>query len=42
MKFKKKHKEKKRPKNRLFARENKLMITTGDVGGGMGEIGEGD
>ena len=39
------NKEKKKedkPKNRLLTIENKLMVTRGEVGGGMGEIGEGD
>ena len=31
-----------KPKNRLFTTENKLMVSRIEVGGEMGEIGEGD
>ena len=34
--------ERDKPRNRLLTIENKLMDTRGEVGGGMGEIGEGD
>ena len=34
--------ERGKPRNRLFAIENKLMVTRGEVGRGMGEIGDGD
>lgn len=37
------NKEKKRQtKNQLFTIENKLIVTRGEGGGGMGEIGEGN
>ena len=35
-------KERGKPRNRLLTIENKLMVTRGEVGGGMGEIGDGD
>ena len=35
-------KERDKPKNRLLTVENKLMVVTGNVGEGMGEITEGD
>ena len=31
-----------KPRNRLLTIENKLMVTREEVGGGMGEIGDGD
>ena len=34
--------ERDKPRNRLLTIENKLMVTRGEVGGGMGEIGDGD
>ena len=43
MEFKKqKQRKKETNKKRLLNTENKLMVTRGEVGGGMGEIGEGD
>ena len=40
----KQREKKKRDKsrNRLLTIENKLMVTRGEVGGGMGETGDGD
>ena len=35
-------KKKDKSRNRLLAIENKLMVTRGEVGGGMGEIDDGD
>ena len=32
----------KRDKKRLLNIENKVMVTRGEVSGGMGDIGEGD
>ena len=40
--FKKWAKEKDKPRNRLLTTENKLMVTSGEVGGEMGKIDEGD
>ena len=31
-----------KPRNRFLTIENKLMVTRGEVGGEMGEIGDGD
>ena len=31
-----------KPRNRLLTIENNLMVTGGEVGGKMGEIGEGN
>ena len=48
MEFKEKKKErtrereKKNPRNVLLTTENKLMVTRWEVGGAMGEIGDGD
>ena len=36
------NKKRERQKNRLLNIENKLMVTGGEVGGGMGEVDEGD
>ena len=35
-------KKREKPKNRPLTIENKLMVTRGEVGGGMGEISDGD
>ena len=37
-----KEKERDKPRNILLTIENKLMVTRGEVGGQMGEIGDGD
>jgi len=44
VKFKKQNKQNKRdkPKYQHLVVENKLMVTRGEVGRGMGEVGEGD
>jgi len=34
--------ERDKPRNKLLTTENKLMVTRGEVSGGMGEIGDGD
>ena len=34
--------DKYKPRNRLLTIENKLVFTRGEVGGSMGEIGDGD
>ena len=34
--------EKSKPRNIPLATENKLMVTRGEMGGGIGEIGDGD
>ena len=31
-----------KPRDRLLTLENKLMVTKGEVDGGIGEIGDGD
>ena len=31
-----------KPRNRLLARENKLLVTRGEMGEGMDELGDGD
>ena len=38
----KKEREREKPRNRPLTVENKLMVTRGEVGGGTGEIGDGD
>jgi len=35
-------KERGKPRNRLVTVESKLIVTIGEVGGRMGEIGDGD
>ena len=42
MELKKQNKEKDKPENKLLTRENKLMVTRGEVCGGMGKISEGN
>ena len=37
-----KERERHKPRNRPLTIENKLMATRGEVGGEMGEIGDGD
>ena len=34
-------KERDKPRKRFLTLENKVMVTRGEVGGGMGEIGDG-
>ena len=41
-KGKKRERERGKPRNGLLTIENKLMVIRGDVGGEMGEIGDGD
>ena len=36
-----KERERDKSRNRLLTRENTLMVTRGEVGGGMGEMGVG-
>ena len=38
----KREREREKPRNRLLIIENKQMVTRGEVGGGMYEIGERD
>lgn len=40
--FKKENEQRKKTKNRPLTIENKLVVTWGEMGGEMGEIGEGD
>ena len=42
MEFKKQNKGKERPRNRLLTAENKLIITGGEMGGGILKTGDGD
>ena len=42
MEFKNKWTKKKRPKNVLLTIKKKPVVTRGDIGEGMGEIGKGD
>ena len=41
-KGKNKKRERDKPRNRLLTIENKLMVTRGEEGGEIGEIGDGD
>ena len=34
--------EREKPEHRLLTTENKLMVTRGEAGSGMGEMGDGD
>ena len=37
-----KKRERGKPRKRLLTTENDLMVTRGEAGGGMGEIGDGE